>query len=186
MPVYNDIYNGFLKFESYGKCVFRPTYNWDAGVRTDIILFNESSDAVELNKDLQFGKHAMPANKSEITGLIKKFLDYFCVRGWHRPIIGYEFTIDTGTHTSVCCRKSAYVFHEAKIIKTQVATLLGYKWTHKYGGPWGSLVVLAAKPHQEYVVDINYFIWCMCVSYRALNRMTKPFQFLIPRCEDSV
>ena len=158
MPIYTDVDNGVFEFESYGKCVFRPTYDWDAGKRTDIIVFNESSDTTELTKDLRFGKHITPENKNVITGLIKKYWDCFCAKGCHRPIIGYEFAIDTGTHTPVCCRKPSYGFHEAKVIQTQIKTLLGNKWIRKCGGPWGSLIVLTAKPHQEYVIDIADFI----------------------------
>jgi len=40
-------------------------------------------------------------------------------------------------------------------------------------GPWGSSIVLAAKPHQEHVIDIKDFVWRMCVSYRKLNSVTK-------------
>ena len=50
----------------------------------------------------------------------------------------------------------------------------------------GSLIVLAAKPHQEKVTNIDDFIWRMCVSYRALNAITRPFQFPIPRCDYSI
>ena len=71
MPIYTDVDNGVFEFESYGKCVFRPTYDWDAGKRTDIIVFNESSDTTELTKDLRFGTHITPENKNVITGLIK-------------------------------------------------------------------------------------------------------------------
>ena len=99
-------------------------------------MFNKSSDTTELTKDLRFGKHITPENKNVITGLIKKYWDCFCAKGCHRPIIGYEFTIDTGTHTPVCCRKPSYGFHEAKVIQTQITTLLGNKWIRKCGGPW--------------------------------------------------
>ena len=44
-------------------------------------------------------------------------------------------------------------------------------------------MVLAQKPHQEHITDINDFVWRMCVSYRKLNAVTKPFQFPIPRCD---
>ena len=40
----------------------------------------------------------------------------------------------------------------------QVTDLLANDWIHKYGGPWGSQIVLAAKPHQEKIVDITDFI----------------------------
>ena len=48
------------------------------------------------------------------------------------------------------------------------------------------MIVLALKPHQEHIVGINDFIWRMYVSYRRLNSVTKPFQFPIPRCDDSI
>ena len=48
------------------------------------------------------------------------------------------------------------------------------------------MIVLAAKPHQEHVTNIADFIWRMCISYRGLNAVTRPFQFPIPRCDHSV
>ena len=78
-----------------------------------------------------------------------------------------------------------YGFYEDKIILSQITTLISNKWIRKCGGTWGSLVVLAAKPHREYVIDIDNFKWRMCISYRALNCITKPFQFPIPKYDDS-
>ena len=52
-------------------------------------------------------------------------------------------------------------------------------------GPWGALVVLAAKPHQENVPWHKYQ-WGMCVSCHKLNQFTRPFTFPIPRCDDSL
>jgi hypothetical protein len=48
------------------------------------------------------------------------------------------------------------------------------------------MLVLAPKPHQENIDDIKDFIWRMCVSFRRLNRCTKPFTFPIPRCSDAI
>ena len=53
-------------------------------------------------------------------------------------------------------------------------------------GPWGSLLILAAKPHQEDCTDICNFIWRLCVSYRLLNSITRDFEFTILRCDDSI
>jgi hypothetical protein len=68
----------------------------------------------------------------------------------------------------------------------QVNALLDNDWIYECGGPYGSLIVLAPKPHQEHVNDINKFIWRMCVSYRQLNAITKPFEYPIPRCDDAI
>ena len=68
----------------------------------------------------------------------------------------------------------------------QVQKLLVNGWVKRCKGPWGSLIVIAAKPYQEHVTDINDFIWRVCVSYRKLNGVTKPFQYPIPRCNDAV
>ena len=135
---------------------------------------------------MHIGNVASEADIDIIKDIIKEYWDCFCERGCHRPILDYEFGIDTGDHTPVCCRKPSYGFHESKVIMQQIEKLLQNKWARKCGGPWGSMIVLAAKPHQEDMDDIEKFVWRMCVSYRALNRITKPFQFPIPRCDDSV
>ena len=53
-------------------------------------------------------------------------------------------------------------------------------------GPWGSLLILVAIPHQESCTNILAFIWRLCVSYRPLNKITLGFEFPIPRCADSI
>ena len=51
-------------------------------------------------------------------------------------------------------------------------------------GAWGFQCVLAAKPNQT---DVEWweYIWRLCVSYQALNQVTKPFTFQIRRCDDA-
>ena len=68
----------------------------------------------------------------------------------------------------------------------QVMVLLDNNWIGECGGPWGSSIVLTAKPHQEHITDIKEFVWRMCVSYRALNQVTLPFEYHIPRCNDAI
>ena len=68
----------------------------------------------------------------------------------------------------------------------QITQLLRNKWIDRCEGPWGSMIVLAQKPHQENIINIADFIWRMCVSYRRLNTITKIFQFPIPRCDDAI
>ena len=69
---------------------------------------------------------------------------------------------------------------------SQIDILLDNGWIEECTGAWGSSIVLAAKPHQEHVTDIKDFIWRMCVSYRALNQATLPFEYPIPRCNDAI
>ena len=69
---------------------------------------------------------------------------------------------------------------------SNIDALLHNEWITECAGPWGSMIVLAQKPHQENIHKIADFIWRMCVSYRKLNSITEPFQYPIPRCDDSV
>jgi len=101
-------------------------------------------------------------------------------------IIGYQFALDTGNSKPVCCRKPAYGPYKAEIIMTFVRQLLANLWINRCKGPWGSQIISAQKPHQEHITSIDDFIWRMCVNYRALNAVTKPFQYPIPRSDDSV
>jgi hypothetical protein len=68
----------------------------------------------------------------------------------------------------------------------QIDSLLHNDWIDECGGPWGSLIVLAPKPHQEHITDIKDFVWRMCVSYRKLKAVTLAFEYPIPRCDDAI
>ena len=51
------------------------------------------------------------------------------------------------------------------------------------GATW---LFLHKNAQQEYITDIDDFVWHMYVSYRKLNSVTKPFQFPIPNCDDAI
>ena len=70
-----------------------------------------------------------------------------------------------------------------KQVKVLLANGLISKCTR---GGWGSPVVLAPKPHQEHINEVEMLIWRMCVSYRGLNRVTNPFKYPIGRCDDAI
>ena len=53
-------------------------------------------------------------------------------------------------------------------------------------GPLGTLLILAAKPHQKSCTNVDQFVLILCVSYRTLNGVTRSFEFPIPRCCDSI
>ena len=183
--VYDDVDEGVFIFKQYGRAIFRSK-PWEPGVRTDVIHFNKKQD-IRLLNNLKIRKSAPEPAKKMITDLIIAYWDCFVEEGIKRPILGFEFAIDTGKHTPVCCKKPRYGPHETKIIMKQVKVLLANKLISKCTkGGWGSPVVLAPKPHQEHINEVEELIWRMCISYRGLNRVTNPFEYPIGRCDDSI
>ena len=55
-----------------------------------------------------------------------------------------------------------------------------------HDGEWLSNPLLAAKPHQENVTNIEDFVWRFCVNYIALNAVTKIVAMPIPHCNSAV
>jgi hypothetical protein len=51
-----------------------------------------------------------------------------------------------------------------------------------FHGEWLSPALLAPKPHQEHIFDIEDYVWRLCINYIALNRITKVIGYPIPRC----
>ena len=68
----------------------------------------------------------------------------------------------------------------------QIKILEDTNWIIDCDGAWSSMILLAPKPHQEGINNIDDFVWRLCVSYRGLNSVTKPFIFPIPRCAESI
>jgi hypothetical protein len=51
---------------------------------------------------------------------------------------------------------------------------------------WLFKALLAPKPHQEHVCDINKFVGCFCVNYIPLNSVTRIIAYPIPRCDSAI
>ena len=60
--------------------------------------------------------------------IVKNILGLFLKKGTRRPILNYEYSIDTGTAKSVCCKKPRYGSYESNIIMEHVNILLGNNW----------------------------------------------------------
>jgi hypothetical protein len=46
--------------------------------------------------------------------------------------------------------------------------------------------LLAPKPHQEHVKNIDDFVWRFCINYIPLNQVTRPVAYPIPLCDSAV
>jgi hypothetical protein len=53
-------------------------------------------------------------------------------------------------------------------------------------GSWLFKALLAPKPHQEHVRNIDNFVWCFCVNYVPLNGVTRMIAYPIPHCDLAV
>ena len=62
-------------------------------------------------------------------------------------MLDFEFCINTGGSTPACYRQLSYGFHERKIVNRHITALKDSDLIVDYKGPWGSLLVLAPKPH---------------------------------------
>ena len=181
----NDIDDDLLVFTQYGQSVRRLPAAFNSA-RSGIHFWDSKRDTPEFKKHICIGDHVDFATRGKIEMMVQQYWDVFYEAGVSKTVLGFEFAIDTGGSQPGCCRKPSYGPHESKIILEQQNVLLANGWIRKCYGPWGSLIILAPKPHQEDITNIDDFIWRMCVSYRRLNSVTLPFEYPIPGCEDAI
>jgi hypothetical protein len=125
--------------------------------RSDIKYWDDKYQA-EFDKGIKIGTNCPSGIKTHVIIIIKRYWDNFYKDGACRPILGFEFVIDTGDAHPVCCRFTVYGLHESKIIHQLLDVLRRNYWSRRCGGQWGSMIVLAPKPHQETIDDIKDFI----------------------------
>ena len=153
------------------------------GKRADIIRF-QPSDEQQLNKNINW-TGCTEELKRMVLPIIKEYWDVFAEEGLRNPILGFQFVVDTGTATPVCCKLPRYGMHEGPVIRKICDGLKHNGIIEEDRGPWGAMIVLAAKPNQN-EVHWNDYVWRMCVSYRKLNSITRPYKFPIRRYDDAI
>jgi hypothetical protein len=154
----DDIGDDVFVCRKYGKSLRHSTVV-EVEDRTDVHLWDEVRDRPELEQGLRVGADATPELKECLARIIKAYWDCFYEEGARRPILGFEFCIDTGDAQPIACKQQTYGAHESGIILQHVEALLHNGWIEECFGPWASQIVLAAKPHQEHIDDIDEFVW---------------------------
>ena len=169
-------------YKNYGKSLRKQ--HAPLPPRDNVIEFDIRQDPTELECNLNLHGCPKPLH-AEVRCLVTEHWDVFCEKGLRKPIRGFTFQIDTGNSPPVCCHTPRYGPHESKVMRKLVENLDDNGWIEDDDGPWGAIIVLAAKTHQENV-PWDQFQWHLCVSYRRLNQVTRPFKYPIPRCNDAV
>jgi hypothetical protein len=150
----------------------------------DIIQFDEQRHGDELKKNLNL--EGCPSDLHEtVIEVIKHHWDAFAEEGMLKTVRGVKFHIDTGQSPPICCKQREYGAHESRVITKLCKEMEKNGFIEDDDGPWGSRVVLAQKPDQGHKHWTEY-IWRLCVSYRPLNAITRPFTFPAPRCDNAI
>ena len=140
-----------------------------------------------MTANLKLDPHIDLSLKQRLLLFIKEYWDVFRSKGVEIPIQGYEMIIDTGEHKPIAVKKPHYGLHEAPIMQKTIDTLIQLKHIIPDSlSPWGFRITLAPKPHQENVTDIDEYVWRFCINYIRLNKITRPAEYPIPRCDDAV
>jgi len=148
--------------------------------------FDESlhSECLRLQLNLS---HLDDALQVRIYALVKKYWSVFDNRGVWVPVRNYECVIDTGDAPPIAVKNIRYGPKELPIMRKAIAGLEQVGHIRQiHDGRWLFKCVLAPKPHQEHVRDINEFVWRFCVNYQPLNSVTRIITYPIPRCDSAV
>ena len=180
-----DVLDGMeLLYKDYGKSLRKKKTPLPPRDPADILKFDPKLHQKEFDENIKWGDCPME-HRPRITKLIQEYWDIFSRDGLRKHIRGYECRIDTGDIMPICCKVPRYGPHESKVITQLVDALEDKALVEDDDGPWGALVVLAAKANQEHV-PWDQYIWRLCVSYRRLNQVTRPYAFPMRRCDDAV
>jgi hypothetical protein len=169
-------------FRKYGRSLARKKA--ELPPRDDVIVFDLTKDEAELKRNLNL-KGCPDALQPRVIQFVKDNWDVFAEEGLRNSVRGFTFQIDTGTSKPVDCGAPRYGPNESVVMNKLIENLEHNGLVEDDNGPWGAMVVLAAKPNQG-LKHYTEHQWRLCVSYRKLNQVTRPFKYPIPRCDDAV
>ena len=114
--------------------------------------------------------HLTPSQQTIITALIKKYWCVFSKEGVTIPVKNYECEINTGDAKPIACMNVTFGPRKLPIIEKAISKLLSLWHIEQiYDDEWLSKPLIAVKPHQKNVTDIDDFVCGFCVSYIFLE-----------------
>jgi hypothetical protein len=114
-------------FPQYGTALRKPVPP-TAPTRDDVHLFDPALGMDKFIAGFNIDCNIDPAIDATVRAIVQGNLDCFFEEGARQCIIGWEFSINTGAATPVCCPKPHYGPHESKIIMGHINSLLSNDW----------------------------------------------------------
>ncbi len=119
--------------------------------------------------------------------LIKKYWSVFHEKGVFVPVKNYKCVIDTGDAQPIAVKKILYGPKELPIMRNAMAALEKVGHIRQiHDGHWLFKALLAPKPHQEHVRNIDKYVWRFCVNYIPLNSVNPIIAYPIQRCDSAI
>jgi hypothetical protein len=89
--------------------------------------------------------------------------------------------------TAIAMKKILYGPKELPIMRNAITALEKVGHIQQiHNRCWLFKALLAPKPHQEHVQDIDKFLWRFCVNYIPLNSVIRIIAYPIPRCDSAI
>jgi hypothetical protein len=134
--------------------------------------YDEAKHGKQMRHDLDLS-HLEPHVRKRVYDLVKKYWSVFDKNGVFVPVKNYECVIDTGDSPPIAVKRILYGPKETPIMRKAIAALEKVGQIHQItDGRWLFKALLAPKPHQEHVQNIDDFVWRFCINYIPLNSVT--------------
>ena len=123
------------------------------------IAYDEQKHGEKLKKELKIS-HLPPDVQELVRALVIKYWAVFDDSGLHIPVKDYECEINTGNARPIAVKKINYGPKESIIMDKAIAALAKLGHIRQIqDGRWLFKGLLAPKPHQEHITDIEDFVW---------------------------
>jgi hypothetical protein len=140
-------------------------------------IMRSDMDLSHLSLDLQ----------EKVYQIVRDHWSVFDEKGVFVPVKNYECVIDTGSARPIAVKNILYGELEIKYMRKCIEALAKVGHIRQItDGSWLFKALLAPKPHQEHIKNIDDFVWRFCVNYIPLNGVTRTIAYPIPRCDTAV
>jgi hypothetical protein len=158
----SDAYDSLLHSIDGGPILRKtkfPTPPIDADDPSFNFEYSEELHGEKLRADLDVS-HLPPEHASALLNLIKQYWCVFNERGIFTPVQNYQCIINTGNASPIAIKKILYGQREIPIMRKSIAALKKVGHIRQvHDGQWLFKALLAPKPHQEHVRNIEDFVW---------------------------
>ena len=128
--------------------------------------------------DLETDSALLPEEIDDLRAFLKKNYHVFASNPAKPGITSYvRHTIDTGEEKPIRKRARRLTHSEQEMEKKHIKQMMENGIIRKSKSPWASPIVMVTKPDGS----IRF-----CVDYRALNKITKPDRYPLPRIDETI